>query len=158
MRFVRRPLRPTLALSALLVGASLLMACTTSPNGSEPTEQDYLRALEAICVETSDALDALPDPPDQITVREFATDAAGLLDAEADAVRRLRAPDELDADHRAFIRNTDEQSAAWRDLSSAGADDADRFVALTTRIAELVLGRNDLAGEMGAAGCRRGPA
>jgi hypothetical protein len=157
MRIDRRTLRPMLALAAVLTVGSPLAACSTSGSDPVATEQDYLRDLEAICVETTAALDALPDPPAQITVRDFATDAASLLGAEADAARRLRAPGDLDADHRAFIRNTDEQSAAWRDVAASGSDDTDRFVSLTTRIAELVLGRNDLVGEMGAEQCRRGP-
>jgi hypothetical protein len=157
MRIARRPFRPTLALAGVLTIGSSLAACSTSGGDTVPTEQAYLRALEAICVQTTAALDALPDPPAQITVRDFATDAASLLDAEAAEARGLRAPGDLDADHRAFIRNTDEQSAAWRDVAAAGPDDTDRFVSLTTRIAELVLGRNDLVGEMGAEQCRRGP-
>ena len=44
------------------------------------TEADYLADLQAICTETTTGLDALPEPPEQISVTDFATSAADLLD------------------------------------------------------------------------------
>jgi hypothetical protein len=61
-------------------------------------------------------------------------------------------PADLAADHRAFVLNTDDQATAWRAI----ADDPSQIDASSTRIGELVRGRNDLVDEMGATRCRRG--
>lgn len=127
-----------------------LVGCTSEP--ATVTADEFLVELQAICAETADGLDALPEPPEQISVTDFATEAATLLAGEADQIRRLDAPSELDDDQRAFVRNTDEQAAAWRTV----ADDQEELADVTTQIAELIFGRNDLADEMGATGCRRG--
>ena len=132
---------------------ALLAAC-----GSEAapvTEADYLADLQSICVDTTATLDAIPQPPEQISVADFATSAAGALDNEAEQARALGVPDEIAGDHRAFVRNTDEQVVAWRAIATVG-DDSARLDELTVRIGELVRGRNDLVDEMGATGCRRG--
>lgn len=132
---------------------ALLAAC-----GSEAapvTEADYLADLQSICVDTTATLDAIPQPPEQISVADFATSAAGALDNEAEQARALGVPDEVASDHRAFVRNTDEQVVAWRAIATVG-DDSARLDELTVRIGELVRGRNDLVDEMGATGCRRG--
>ena len=133
-----------------LTGVAIVAACGSDP--VEVTADDYLADLESICTETAATLDALPQPPEQITVADFATSAASALDNEADRARSLDVPDDLDADHRAFIRNTDEQVTAWRAIAVAGDDLND----LTVRIGELIRGRNDLVDEMGAPACRRG--
>ena len=132
---------------------ALLAAC-----GSEPapiTEADYVDDLQSICRDTTATLDALPEPPDQISVADFATSAAGALGNEAERARTLGVPDSNAADHRAFVRNTDEQAVAWSAIASVG-DDNDQLGELTVRIGELVRGRNDLVDEMGAPDCRRG--
>lgn len=139
----------------------IVLIVTAASCASEPapvTEVDYLADLQAICATTTVTLDALPQPPEQITVADFATSAASALGSEAERARSLDVPDvpdELDDDHRAFILNTDEQSAAWTAIADAGDDNA-RLGELTVRVGELVRGRNDLADGMGAPGCRRG--
>lgn len=138
---------------AALAIAGVLVACGSEP--AEVTPADYLAELQAICVETTGALDALPQPPEQITVADFATSAASELADEAESARSLDVPAELAADHRAFVRNTDEQADAWRSVATVG-DDRERLDELTVRIGELIRGRNDLATEMAAPGCRRG--
>ncbi len=67
--------------------------------------------LEAICADTAAQLDALPDPPDGITITEFATQASSILTGEAEQVRELDPPDDLDDDHRALIANDEDQAA-----------------------------------------------
>ena len=134
-----------------LLATLILASCASEP--AEVTEAEYLVELQAVCNETSAALDALPDPPEQISVADFASEAARLLDAEAEQARRLDPPSSLADDHRAFIRNTDEQATAWRTIAEGGTDDLDTA---TTQVAQLVLGRNDLVEEMGAPDCRRG--
>lgn len=126
--------------------------------GSEPTpvtDAEYLADLQAICADTAATIDALPRPPEQISVADFAVSAANALDDEAERTRSLDVTDELAADHRAFVRNTDEQAAAWQAISTTAQDDA-QFGELTVRVGELIRGRNDLVDEMGASGCRRG--
>ena len=127
-----------------------LSACASVPQ--PVTEADYLSGLQAICADTAAALAALPSPPEQITVSEFAISAASALDEEAERARGLEVPATLDDDHRAFVRNTDEQATAWREIASAGDDIGE----LTVRVGELIRGRNDLVDDMGATGCRRG--
>lgn len=136
-------------LIALIVTAS----CASEP--VEVTDADYLAELQAICADTTATLDALPRPPEQISVADFAVSAANALDDEAERARSLDVTDELAADHRAFVRNTDEQAAAWRAISTTAQDDP-AFGELTVRVGELIRGRNDLVDEMGAPGCRRG--
>jgi hypothetical protein len=141
---------------ARLIAVCLVALATAC--GSEPTvvtDAEYLADLEAICADTSATIDALPRPPEQISVADFATSAAGALDNEAEQARSLQVPSDLAADHRAFVRNTDEQAAAWRAIASAGQD-SPQLGASTVRIGELIRGRNDLVDEMGAPGCRRG--
>jgi hypothetical protein len=53
------------------------------------------------------------------------------------------------------VRNTDEQADAWRSVATVG-ENRERLDELTVRIGELIRGRNDLATEMAAPGCRRG--
>ncbi len=132
---------------------AVLVAC-----GSEPTpvtEADYRAELQTICRDTTATLDALPQPPEQISVADFSTSAASALGNEAERARRLDVPDELDADHRSFVLNTDEQASTWNSIATAG-DDAARLDELTVRLGELIRGRNDLADEMAVADCRRG--
>jgi hypothetical protein len=137
-----------IALAAVVAFA--VVAC-----GSEPvkvTTADYLADLQAICDETAATIDALPSPPEQISVTDFASSAANALDDEAERARALAVPADLAADHRAFVLNTDDQATAWRAIAA----DPSQIDASSTRIGELVRGRNDLVDEMGATRCRRG--
>jgi hypothetical protein len=145
------------------VAILLLIATVTgcSSDVVEPvTYDDYLGELQAICSSTTEQLLALPTAPEQIAVADLATSAAGLLDAEATKVGRLEVPsgddvsvDDLDGDHRAFVRNTQEQADAWRAVAIA---EPDELAASTQLIAQLVGGRNELADSMGVPGCVRG--
>ena len=128
-----------------------LAACASEP--AQVTEADYLVDLQAICADTTDTISALPQPPEEIPVAAFATSAASALDTEAERVRSLEVPEGIADDHRAFVRNADEQAATWRAIAIAADDELDE---LTVRVGELIRGRNDLVEEMGAPGCRRG--
>ena len=135
----------------LIAAITLAAACSSEPIAV--TSADYLEALESVCAETTTTLDALPRPPEQITVAEFATSAASALDNESSRARALAVPADAADNHRAFIRNTDEQATAWRSIATSSDDQLDEF---TVRVGELIRGRNDLVDGMGAPGCRRG--
>lgn len=141
-----------------VIAAGTVTGCS---DAVEPvTYADYLSELQAICSSTTEQLLALPSAPEQIAVADLATSAAGLLDTEAAQVDRLDVPsgddvsvDDLDGDHRAFVRNTKEQAEAWLAVATAGADE---LAEATQLIAQLVGGRNELADSMGAPSCVRG--
>jgi len=141
----------------VIVTVAAGMAACTATADQETNEADYLPELATICTETRETFDALPDPPDQISIADFATEASNALATESERVRRLDPPGDLDDDHRAFIRNTDEQAAAWAELASLPAGTADALEPIVTNIGELTLGRNDLALEMGVVECQRSP-
>ena len=155
-----RIVRTASAVSAAVV---LVVGCAGDGDDGEPADSQldqqtqYLEALQGICAETNAELDELPAPPEQITIADFAAAAASALTDESEQVRQLEPPDELDADHRAFIANTDEQAGAWQALGSTPETDAEALAEATTRVAELTLGRSDLAAEIGADDCVRAP-
>jgi len=156
----RRVVPGRVVLGCVVLGFVVTLAACSSDGEPAPTAATYLPALEAVCAGTATGLAALPDPPDGISVTDFATQAGALLRAEAESIRALAAPDELDDDHRALIRNDEEQAAAWTDLAAVagGPDvDAESLDALTTTIAQLNFGRDDLVVEMGAPSCVRAP-
>jgi hypothetical protein len=136
-----------------LVGVT---ACSDT-SATEPAADEYLGQLEAVCAHSTTQLEALPDPPDGITITEFATQASSILRGEAEQVRDLDPPDELDADHRALIANDEDQAAAWNELADTLASDNGDLTEITTLIASLNLGRNDLVATMGAPTCVRLP-
>ena len=141
--------------AALGVGVSL-NGCAASDD-PEPTAADYLVDLEAVCAATAARLDALPDPPDGITVTEFATQAGSILTEEAEQLRDLDVPADLDDDHRALIANDEDQAAGWSDLAEAASSGSAELSEITTTIASLNLGRNDLVTQLGAPACVRSP-
>jgi hypothetical protein len=163
----RRPGRTSSAGSALgrtaIVGLGLTV-CVASLAGcdlesEDPSEdsaaEDYLSELAAACTTARGALAALPQPPEEISPDDFAIEVARVLEAEAEAVRGIRPPEELDDDHRAFVRNTDEQADAWRLVAETVDADLEAVDEIRTQILELSLGRDDLAVEMGAEACSR---
>lgn len=141
------------------VVAALLAAGACGGEAADPVGfDDYVAELEAICASATEELLALPSAPDQIAVADLATSASLVLDDEAARVDRLAVPtgddvplDDLEGDHRAFVRNTREQADAWRAVA-----DTDDLAAATELIAQLVGGRNELARSMQVPGCVRG--
>jgi hypothetical protein len=149
-----RVLTTGLAAATALAGAT---SCDdgSADEGAASSKVDYLAELAAACTVAGSALDDLPTPPEEISPDDFATEVASVLEQEADAVRRLRPPADLADDHRAFIRNTDDQARAWRDVAATVGTEPGAVNDLSTEILELSLGRDDLATEMGAEACRR---
>lgn len=141
---------------AVSVFIALISGISCTPTeGAEPTTEEYTVAMEAICVETAAALAALPPPPDDTGRADFALAAAATIEAEAELAREIEPPAILDGDHRAFVANTDQQAARWRDIAEIPAEDADELNRVSGEIGALTLGRDDLAEEMGLAACRR---
>jgi hypothetical protein len=145
----------------------LLIAAGCADAETPLTRADYLADLQAICASTTAELEALPEPPELISVADFATSAADSLDREAQRVDRLVVPaagdsadddpdDDADGDHRAFVRNTQDQAAAWRAIAEVARAGSDDIADSTELIAQLVGGRNELAEQMGAIECVRG--
>jgi hypothetical protein len=140
----------TIGLAALAASAA---ACAEEP-AEEITNEGYTVALGTICADTDARLNALAQPSDEVAVAAFAASVSDVLRDESELARQLVAPPELDADHRAFIRNTDEQAERWERLGATPAADP-AFGDITVEIGELTLGRNDLVAEMGVAACER---
>lgn len=141
-------------LAAVVVAMTVAAGCETTD--AEPTAADFRTEAEGRCAETSTRLDQLPTPPDQIAQDVWAGEVARALRDEAAELDFLAAPAELQADRRALVLNTEQQAEAWNALAEALAlDDAERISTLTTEIAELTLGRDELATEMGLDACRR---
>lgn len=139
-------------------------ACTTDAGSATETfDVDAARDRLAItCESTATRLDGLAEPIDEAQRAAWTRDVAAILREEAATVDAWTLLDENQRDgFRAFARNTDDQADAWQrlgDLLASGADlSADPRVGdLTTEIAELSLGRDELSDELGVAACRRG--
>ena len=131
-----------------------LAACTSDPV-DEVSVEDYRTQLTTVCTNATASRLSLTEPTDSGEVAAFALNVAAMVDAEAEQARALSAPNELDADHRAFVQNTADQAARWRLLATTSPDDIEAFGSLQTEILELTLGRDDLTSEMGIDACRR---
>ena len=125
------------------------------PAVADPTTATYTAQMEAICITTAAELDALGQPTDGSAVPEFATNVARIIQSEADAARDLDPPSDRDDDHRAFVANTDAQARGWLELAEIASISPDEIGDQTTQIAQLTLGRDDLATEMQLPECRR---
>lgn len=144
-------------------GAVLAAACTSdgAASGDALTAEQATERVTATCVAANQRLSQLPQPSDVPGQAVWAGDIANVLDDHAADVRALVLLDEDQrVEVRAFADNTAQQAAAWRSLSELLASGADlsaepRVGELTTEIAELSLGRDDLSDELGVAECRR---
>ena len=76
-----------------LVVALVVIAAGCADAETPVTRADYLSDLQTICASTTAELEALPEPPELISVADFATSAADSLDREAQRVDRLVVPD-----------------------------------------------------------------
>ena len=149
---------PSIRLTTLLVAGIVLgsgaAACTSAPDGAL-TPAAYRTAVTAVCTSTSNARDQLTEPNEAGAVAAFASSVAKLLNDEAESIRVIRPPDELDDDHRAFVQNTADQAKRWTILATTPPTDAATFGSLTGEIAALSFGRDDLAAQMQLTACQR---
>lgn len=163
--------RIVLAVVALIVVAMVLstVGCSSSDtsdniadasgDSEELTSGFYAQQVSDICLATNAELDALPTPPTEISRVDWAAEVARLLGEEAMAFDEIQVGDDLRTDHASLVENTDDQAAQWivlnEILAQPEAAGASELLATTTNeIAELTLGRNDLATEMGLDGCQ----
>lgn len=147
-----------LIIVALVLGS---VGCSsTSGNGDDAdalTPALYVQAMGDICDATTERLEALPTPPDEISRADWAGEVSRALRDEAAAFDEIDVGEDRRTDHASFIENTEGQAAGWNALGEAlgGAEPNSEMInELTTDLTELTLGRNDLADEMGLAGCR----
>ncbi len=135
-----------------------VLTATTAACVPEPLVQvdpaTYRSELGAVCEQTDQQQAALSDPVDAATTAAFAKQVSTILTGEANAIRALQVPADLDDDHRAFIQNTDDQARQWTLLASTSVDDGAAFGEVQTAILQLTLGRDDLAAAMDVDSCR----
>ena len=157
-------IRPGIIVLLATLGIATLVGCsTTTPSGDgesdvgpELTGAVYATSMNEICTTTGERLQQLPTPPDEISRADWAGEVSLALRDEAAAFDRIRVGESRRADHASFVENTEDQAAQWSALSAALArTDAEstELADITTEIAELTLGRNDLADEMELTGC-----
>ena len=144
--------RLTFWFAVAVVAASATACATESAVPVDPAA--YRSELGAICEQTKQQQAALTDPVDAVTTVAFAQQVTVILTTEANAVRALQVPADLDNDHRAFIQNTDDQARQWTTLGSTSVDDPAAFGGVQTAILQLTIGRDDLAVAMSVDACR----
>ncbi|MFT6289878.1 MAG: hypothetical protein ACJAR2_000463 [Ilumatobacter sp.] len=159
---------------ALIVVAMVLstVACSSSSasndvaasagDAEELSAGLYSQRMSDICIATNTELDALPTPPGEIGVVDWTAEVARLLGEEAMAFDEIQVGDDLRTDHASLVENTDDQAAQWAVLNEAltqpeAAGAGELIATARDEIAELSLGRNDLAVEMGLDGCQARP-
>ena len=109
-----RRLVPVAGGLALVAGAAVGVALAFRGGDAALTPEEYLDRASAVCVTYARQMDAIapPDPTSAKDVVASVSRALPILEAQAEAVRRLRAPRELEASVRAFFTRTDRSLAA----------------------------------------------
>lgn len=153
------------AIVALVVVAMVLAStgCTTSDDSgnSTPTNDTYPAAMDEICAATASELDAVPDPPEQISRVDWAAEVSRLLDNEANRFDALRVDVDQREQHGSLVRTAREQAAQFALLGDVLDDDAldddapdsVGIEAISDEIRSLSLGREELASELGVPTC-----
>jgi len=104
------------AAGAIVVAAGVAVgvALAFRGSGSAPTPEEYLARADAVCVRYARRMDAIapPDPTSPADVVASVSKALPILRAQADAVRRIRPPHELEQRVRVFFVRTDRSLAA----------------------------------------------
>jgi hypothetical protein len=146
---------------ALLVVAMVLAStgCTTNEGDdrAEPlTDLTYPAALDEICAATASELDAVPDPPEQISRVDWAGEVSRVLDNEANRFDALRVTVDLREPHGSLVRTARaqaEQLALLGDVLDESTGDSTDIESISDEIRSLSLGREELATELGAPSC-----
>jgi hypothetical protein len=136
---MRRSALIGVALLLVAGGAAAGIAVAFGGGDTSLTPEQYLARADAVCVSYSRELDRVP-PPDPTSTADVASSvgkALPILRAQADAVRRIRPPHELEARVRAFFVRTDRSLAALdAELQAAKRNDAK---AMTARFGDWVV-------------------
>lgn len=122
----RRSLVVSAAVVVLAAGAAVGVALAFRGGQTSLTAEEYLDRAGAACLTYARKLDAIapPDPTSPADVVTSVGRALPILQAQADAVRRLRPPRELEQRVRAFFVRTDRSLAALRaQLAAAKRND-----------------------------------
>lgn len=143
---------------ALLVIAMVLAStgCTTTEGDEALTDDTYPDAMAEICSDTSSELEAVPEPPEQISRVDWAGEVARILDNEATRFDSLAVESDLREGHGSLVRTAREQAAQLALLGDAlGADAADSggIESISDEIRSLSLGREELANGLGVPTC-----
>jgi hypothetical protein len=109
-------------LSVVAAGGALVLAAGAAAGvvlafrggGGALTPEEYLDRASAVCVSYARRMDSIapPDPTSAADVVASVGKALPILQAQADAVRRIRPPRELEARVHAFFVRTDRSLAA----------------------------------------------
>jgi len=152
-----------LVVAVIIIALVLGSVGCSSTSGSGDDDGDalspalYSQAMTDICTATTERLETLPSPPDEISREDWSGEVSRALRDEAAAFDEINVGNERRTDHASFVENTENQAAQWLALSEALASaepDSSTIAELTTEITELTLGRNDLAEEMKLTGCQ----
>ena len=122
--------------STVIGGVALVVAAGATAAGiavafgggdSSLTPEQYLARADAVCVSYARRLDHVspPDPTSAADVAASVGKALPILRAQAEAVRRIRPPHELEGRVRVFFARTDRSLAALAaELEAAKRNDA----------------------------------
>ena len=103
------------------------MLVVVAETGGGATQEEYVARVDAICVEYTKKLDAIPPPGDLSSpgsVVESLEQAIPLLEAQADEIRALKHPSSLDDDVDELNRLTDSSLVHLRDALSQAQERA----------------------------------
>lgn len=148
-------------LVALLIVAMVLASTgctTTSGDGGDGSsaDQDAAGLMNDICEATAAELDALPDPPEQISRVDWAAEVARVLDNEANRLDALSVEVGLREAHGSLVRTAREQATQFAllgDTLREPSPDSAGIESVSNEIRSLSLGREDLAAELGVPNC-----
>jgi hypothetical protein len=99
---------------AIAAGVAVGVVLVFRGGGATLTPEQYLARADAVCARYARRLDGIP-PPDPTSAADVVASvgrALPILQAQADAVRRIRPPHELESRVRAFFARTDGSLAA----------------------------------------------
>lgn len=107
-----RPRRLATTASFVLIAAvTAAVVVVVAETGGGATKEEYVARVKAICAEYGKKLDAIPPPGDLSSpgaVVESLEQAIPVLQAQANAIRELEHPSQLDGDVTELHRLTDE--------------------------------------------------
>ncbi|MFK8023820.1 MAG: hypothetical protein AB8G26_07640 [Ilumatobacter sp.] len=146
-----------LVVVAMVLSVTACSALTEADDGTAVLSADeYPTVMAGICSATSTELDALPEPPTQISRVDWVGEVARILENEAGRFAELRVTDDVRETHGSLERTAREQAMQLTLLGDAlGAAGQDNGVIETVsdEIRSLSIGRDELATELGVPGC-----